>query len=283
MKKILITGLNGFVGKHLNNSISKFDFEIINYSKNIDFSLSESFLKLPKVDFIIHLAAKSFVPESFVNPQKIYANNINITLNVLEKARRDEAKVIFLSTYVYGEPKYLPIDEMHPIMPQNPYTQSKLICEQLCQAYYRDFTVSTTIFRPFNIYGPGQNFSFLIPTLFNQTKSSIIKLKDPRPRRDFIYVQDIVDAIILSITNFSMGFNIFNLGSGISISIGELASIIKEVTKSNAIIEYSNEIRKGEVLETIANYKKYNIHSTWTPKITLKEGLSLYLTNSNES
>ena len=282
MKKILITGLNGFVGKHLNNSISKFDFEIISYSKNIDFSLSESFLKLPKVDFIIHLAAKSFVPESFVNPQKIYANNINITLNVLEKARRDEAKVIFLSTYVYGEPIYLPIDEMHPIMPQNPYTQSKLICEQLFQAYYRDFSVSTTIFRPFNIYGPGQNFSFLIPTLFNQTKSSIIKLKDPRPRRDFIYVQDIVDAIILSITNFSIGLNIFNLGSGISISIGELASIIKEVTKSNAIIEYSNEIRKGEVLETIANCKKYNKQSSWTPKITLKEGLSLYLSNSNE-
>jgi UDP-glucose 4-epimerase len=283
MKKILITGLHGFVGKHLFDSISKSEFEVINYAKEVDLTYQDSFITFPKVDFIVHLAAKSYVPEAFDNPQKIYFNNINITLNVLEKARRDGASVIFLSTYVYGEPNYLPIDEIHNTAPKNPYTQSKLICESLFEAYFRDFSVSSTIFRPFNIYGPGQNLSFLIPTLFNQAKKSIIKLKDPRPKRDFIYVQDVIDAIILSIKNFSTGVNIFNLGSGISISIGELASIIKEVTKSNGIIEYSNEIRMGEVLETIANCKKYNKHSSWTPKITLKEGLSLYLSNSYES
>jgi UDP-glucose 4-epimerase len=205
-----------------------------------------------------------------------------MTLNVLEKARKDKAKVIFLSTYVYGEPQYLPIDENHVTSPKNPYTQSKLICEQLCEAYFRDFTVSSTIFRPFNIYGPGQNFSFLIPTLFNQSKSTSIKLQDPRPKRDFIYVQDVVDAIIWSISNVSVGFDIFNLGSGSSISIGELASIIKQITKSNATLEFSNEIRKGEVLETIANCSKFQDHSSWSSQISLIEGLSRYFSKSNE-
>lgn len=282
MKKILITGLYGFVGKHLYNSISKSDFEVINYGKDIDLRLIDSFLNFPKVDFIVHLAAKSFVPEAFENPQIIYSNNINITLNVLEKARRDEASVIFLSTYVYGEPNYLPIDEMHVTAPQNPYTQSKLICESLCEAYYRDFAVSSTIFRPFNIYGPGQNLSFLIPSLFSQSTSSSIKLKDSRPKRDFIYVQDVVDAIILSITSFSTGVNIFNLGSGSSVSIGELCLIIKDLTQSNAIVEFSNEFRKGEVLETVANWSKFNEHSGWKPKIALIDGLGLYFSNLDE-
>jgi len=276
VKKILITGLHGFIGKHLYRSISKFDFELINYAKDVDLRSAESFLKFPKVDFIVHLAAKSFVPEAFENPFNIYSNNINITLNVLEKARKDAAHVIFLSTYVYGEPKYLPIDEIHVIAPQNPYTHSKLICESLFEAYYRDFSVSSTIFRPFNIYGPGQNLSFLIPTLFSQNRTSLIKLKDPRPKRDFIYVQDVVDAIILSITNFGHGVNIFNLGSGNSISIGELCSIIKDLTQSNAIIEFSNEFRKGEVLETVANWSKFSNHSGWKPKIALRDGLSFY-------
>jgi nucleoside-diphosphate-sugar epimerase len=276
MKKILITGLHGFVGKHLCKSISKFDFEIVNYAKDVDLSSAVSFLKFPKVDFIVHLAAKSFVPEAFDNPQNIYSNNINITLNVLEKARNDGSQVIFLSTYVYGEPKYLPIDENHLTAPKNPYTQSKLICESLFEAYHRDFSVSSTIFRPFNIYGPGQNLSFLIPTLFSQSGTSSIKLKDPRPKRDFIHVQDVVDAIILSVTNFSAGINIFNLGSGSSVSIGELSFIIKDLTQSNAIVEFSNEFRKGEVLETVANWSKFNKHSGWKPKIALIDGLKLY-------
>jgi nucleoside-diphosphate-sugar epimerase len=231
---------------------------------------------LPKVDFIIHLAAKSYVPDAYLYPEKMYSNNINTTLNVLEKARRDGAKVIFLSTYVYGVPLYLPIDESHEVSPQNPYTQSKLICEQLCEAYYRDFGVPTIIFRPFNIFGPGQNLSFLIPTLFSQINKNTIVLKDSRPKRDFIYVQDIVDALLWSISNKTCHFDIYNLGSGTSHSIGELVSMVREITNSESIVEFTNEVRKGEVLDTVADCSKFRLVSSWKPRYDLKSGLEKY-------
>src|ERR1035437_437628 len=184
MKNIAVTGSSGFIGRHLVNTLISNNFNVIELDIDKGFNLlkEENIQRIPKFDVIVHLAAKSFVPLALKNPWEFYYHNFNITLNVLELARKNNAKVILFSSYLYGEPEYLPIDEIHPLNPHNPYGHSKLICEKLCKGYNKDFKVPIIIFRPFNIYGPGQNNNFLIPSIIEQLKGGEISLKDPRPK-----------------------------------------------------------------------------------------------------
>ena len=277
MNKILITGVNGFVGKSLAFFLKSKSFELTNTRDINRINLCEwdSVKNIPRSEIIVHLASKNFVPESFTVPHNYYYNNFLSTLNILEKAKIDGSKVIFFSTYVYGHPLYLPIDEEHLTSPQNPYTHSKLICEELCKAYYRDFGVPVTIFRPFNIYGPGQKESFFIPTIINQVKHDIIHLKDSRPKRDFIFIDDVIDAIVKSIISNSDSFRIYNLGSGISTSIKDIVEMIINLTQSKACIHFSNEIRQGEILETVADCSHLKCELLWNPHVSIENGIRL--------
>lgn len=275
MRKILITGGNGFVGKYLTNFLNTKSEDIIDTVDIDKLNLCEwdAVTKIPKYDVIVHLAGKSFVPDSFKEPLSFYYNNIQSMLNILEKAKVDGSKVIFFSTYVYGVPQYLPIDENHSKNPLNPYTQSKLICEELCEAYHRDFEVEITIFRPFNIYGPGQNSSFFIPSIINQLNNEVIYLNDSRPKRDFIYIDDVIEAIYLAITNNDSSYRVYNLGSGESTSIKDLVNLIIDLSKSKAVVNFSEQIRQGEVLETIADISKIKMEFGWFPKTCIRKGL----------
>ena len=263
------------MGKWLSKFLSKKLFEIIktNDKDRIDLSRINSVMSIPKADVIIHLASKSFIPDSFRDPKNFYTNNFLSTLNILEKARIDKSKVIFFSTYVYGDPKYLPIDEAHATNPLNPYTQSKLVSEDLCIAYNRDFGIPITIFRPFNIYGLGQNPSFFIPTIINQLNDQIIELNDSRPKRDFIHIDDVVKAVYLAIKSNDSKAKIFNLGSGTSTSVKEIVKIIMKFSPKKPIVKFSEEVRKGEILDTVADISKIKNELEWQPNIPLKEGL----------
>jgi len=279
MRKILITGGNGFVGRSLSNLLKSKSEDIIDIVDIDTTNLCEwdAVAKIPQYDVIVHLAGKSFVPDSFKEPLNFYNNNIQSMLNMLEKAKVDGSKVIFFSTYVYGTPQYLPIDENHTKNPLNPYTQSKLICEELCEAYYRDFGVPVTIFRPFNIYGLGQNPSFFIPTIINQLNNEIIQLNDSRPRRDFIFIKDVIDAVYLSIINSENTLRIYNLGSGVSTSVKEIVDLIVKLSKSKAHIQFSERFRQGEILDTVADITKIKEELNWEPKVKIEEGIKLCL------
>jgi UDP-glucose 4-epimerase len=228
---------------------------------------------VPEQEIIIHLASKSFVPASFLDPLSFYNNNISSTLNILEKAKLDGSRIIFFSTYVYGKPSYLPIDENHVKSPLNPYTQSKVICEELCEAYHRDFGVPVTIFRPFNIYGPGQDSSFFIPTIINQLNGDKIELNDSRPKRDFIYIDDVIEAVLKSIISDSNGLSIYNLGTGVSTSVADIVNMIVSLSHSKASVVFSNTIRQGEILDTVADISKTETELKWSPQIPLDKGL----------
>ena len=277
MRKILITGGNGFVGRSLSNLLKSKSEDIIDTVDIDTLNLCEwdAVTKISKYDVIVHLAGKSFVPDSFKEPLSFYNNNIQSMLNMLEKAKADSSKVIFFSTYVYGPPSYLPIDEKHNTNPQNPYTQSKLICEDLCQAYHRDFGVPVTIFRPFNIYGPGQRSAFFIPTIINQINNEIIQLNDSRPRRDFIFIDDVIDAVYLSIINNENSFRIYNLGSGVSTSIKEIVNLIIKLSSSKSLVKFSEDIRQGEILDTVADISKIKNELGWSPEISIDKGIRL--------
>jgi nucleoside-diphosphate-sugar epimerase len=279
MKTIAVTGSSGFIGRHLLWSLREQQYNIIeiDIEKDLDISDWSKARNIPHFDTIIHLAAKTFVPDSFKRPHEFYFANQSCTLNVLELARIYSANVIYFSSYLYGMPEYLPIDEKHPLKPHNPYAQSKIICEKICEGYQRDFGVPVIIFRPFNIYGPGQNSSFLIPNIIEQLKSGEILLKDPRPKRDFIHVSDIVYAVMLAIKLENPGLQTFNLGTGLSFSVEEIVNLIIKYFGKRTIVKYANEYRPGEVLDTIADIRKINTVLKWSPYINIEKGLEALL------
>lgn len=201
---------------------------------------------------------------------------------MLELCRTNKAKMIFFSSYVYGHPQYQPIDENHPIQAFNPYAQTKVICESLCEGYNRDFNVPITIFRPFNIYGSGQNPNFLIPSIIQQAQKGKITIKDDRPKRDYIHVEDIVEAVVTAIENASSGLNTYNLGTGVSYSVKEIVDIITNLFNSNIDYVCSNEFRPNDVMDTIADISKIKMELNWQPRISIQEGLKKMILNRKQ-
>jgi len=275
--KILITGYSGFIGSYLLKRLNKNEHELIlvDIANNTDICDWQQVKHFKGIDIIIHLANLSFIPASYEEPKRFYETNYLSTLNMLELCRLNNAKMIYLSSYMYGQPLYQPINENHPIQAYNPYSQTKVICESLCEGYNRDFKVPITIFRPFNIYGKGQNPDFLIPSIIQQAQNGKIIIRDDRPKRDYIHVEDIISAIItaINIKDDNISIKKYNLGSGISYSVKEIIDIVRGFYDSK--IEYicTHEIRANEVLDTIADISKIKKELDWEPKISIEEGL----------
>lgn len=280
-KKILVTGHNGFVGRNLLKGLIYERAEVVTLTnengERIDLRDWNSIKKIKDLDMIYHLGAVNYIPFSFENPRETYEINVLGTTNVLELARlNDVEKFIFTSSYVYGNPEYLPIDEKHPLNPNNPYSRSKMMGEIMCKHYCSDFGLKCVILRPFNIYGVGQSDNFLIPTIISQLKEGIIKLKDPHPRRDFIYISDVISAFI-KVGNYDTNFDILNIGSGISISVKEIVSKIVEIYKKDVSIQYTEERRKNEIMDTYADIKRAKEKLDWYPKVDIDTGLTKVL------
>ena len=275
--KILITGHSGFIGSYLQKKLEKTEHELIlvDIANGTNICDWQQVKQYEGMDVIVHLANLSFVPASYEQPKKFYETNYLSTLNMLELCRLNNAKMVFFSSYIYGHPQYQPIDENHPTQAFNPYSQTKVICESLCEGYNRDFKVPITIFRPFNIYGTGQNPDFLIPSIIQQAKTGKIVIKDDRPKRDYIHVEDIIDAIITAIEteNTDKSIQKFNLGSGVSYSVKEIVDMVRGLFDTE--IEYicTHEIRPNDVMDTIADISKIQNESHWKPSISILEGL----------
>ncbi|WP_167604641.1 NAD-dependent epimerase/dehydratase family protein [Maribellus sediminis] len=272
--KIAITGSSGFIGTHLKNRLLQKNIEIIeiDITNGIDLLNWQLLKQIDSFDYLIHLAGKLFVPDSYQQSFDFYNTNITGTLHALELCKQKAAKMIFFSSYVYGQPEYLPIDEKHPLKAFNPYADTKIKGEDLCYSYANYFNVPVVVFRPFNIYGEGQSSNFLISKIIQQTKNeSKIILDDPRPRRDYINVSDVVDAVVKMIDQGFDGFDVFNLGTGISYSVAEVIDIVQEIVGNK--FEFTGKQRKNEVLDTVANISKMNKKLNWIPQISLKEGL----------
>jgi len=274
-KTIAVTGSSGFVGRHLVKRIreTRADILELDITNGTDVSDWKQIKCIDKIDILFHLAAKTFVPESFEHPREFYQININSTLNALELCRIHQAKMIFASSYIYGQPRYLPVDEKHPLIAHNPYAQSKIICEQLSRSYYHDFGVKVIILRPFNIYGPGQNDRFLIPSIIAQAKKGMVSLKDPSPRRDFVYISDAIDAYLKAATYNKKDFDIFNIGFGESYSVREIVSKVTSQYDHELKIIFSDEKRKNEIMDTVADITKAREVLNWKPKTDFISGI----------
>ena len=285
-KSILVTGASGFIGSHLSVELKKQGADVLpltdqdgNSIELRDWRKLKKYVgKLGKVDLVYHLAAQLFVPYSFENPRDVYEVNVLGTLNVLELCRLyNIQKIVFPSSYVYGHPQYLPIDEGHPVNPNNPYARSKVIGEALCKAYHEDYNLNCTILRSFNIYGEGQGDRFLIPSIIKQLESGRIEIKDPEPRRDYLYISDAIEAFVKAGEYSNAEFDVFNIGSGTSYSVAEVVSKVLKSWGREAEVDYRGRRRVGEIVDVVANIQKAREKLRWKPHISLEQGLSKYV------
>lgn len=276
-KRILVTGSSGFIGSNLIEELDNMDVEVVTLTghngNRIDIRNWQQIKGIGNINMVYHLAATTHFPFSFENPRETYEVNVLGTLNILELCRLCEVeKIVFVSSYVYGQPRYLPIDEKHPVQPISPYMRSKVLGEEFCKAYNNDFGMKCIILRPFNIYGKGQSGSFLIPSILSQLQSGKIKLKDSEPKRDYLFISDLISALIAA-GKSNESFEIFNIGYGKSYSVNEIVEKIVQFYGKGVKVHYENRRRKNEIMNTIADIKKAEANLCWKPKVNIDEGL----------
>jgi nucleoside-diphosphate-sugar epimerase len=278
MNRILVTGASGFIGKHLIPRLRGIGHEVIeNNSQSGDVWKEATWSRIPRADVVVHLAGKTFVPDSWRDPGAFVKCNLLGTVAALNYCRMHKARMIFLSSYLYGNPQSLPIPETAPLVANNPYALSKKLAEEACRFYAHSFDIEIAILRPFNVYGPGQSEDFLIPCIIRQVvDGKEIKVRSLTPKRDYVHVSDLVEAIIKCVA-VKQRLSIFNIGTGKSHSVGELIQIIQGIKKTNLTVISSGEERQDEIMDTVADVSLARSALGWQPRWSLGRGISSLL------
>jgi GDP-4-dehydro-6-deoxy-D-mannose reductase len=272
---VLVTGATGFIGRHLVPKLRSGGKQVRAVgSRSGDVADPTTWSRLPGVEVVVHLAGKSFVPDSWTHPEEFIRSNLLGTVGALGFARRHDARVVVLSSYLYGAPQRLPIPESAPTVATNPYALSKQLAEDASRFYAEQFGLGVTVLRPFNVYGSGQSEEFLIPAIIRQVKQGqAIRVKDLEPRRDYVYVADVVRAIERAL-ECKERFSIVNVGSGVSHSVNELIAIIQDVFQTKLPVHSARERRKDEIMDTVADITTAKRVLGWVPEWTLRQGIA---------
>ncbi len=277
-KEILVTGGTGFVGRNLVNSLHMRGLDVVTLNdhrgKSIDIRDWQQIKEMGEVGTVYHLAGITSIPYSFENPRETFEVNVAGTVNVLEFCRLHKVeKVVFASSYLYGQPQYLPVDEKHPLSPTNPYAVSKLLAENVFRAYHVYYGLKCVILRLFNLYGKGQSGNFLIPSILKQLASQRIELLDAEPRRDFLYITDGVEAFIKAASYSGSGFEVFNIGAGVSHKVSDIVDLAVKLAGVECSIVYRHERKKNAVMDTVADISKAKRLLQWQPQVSFEDGL----------
>jgi nucleoside-diphosphate-sugar epimerase len=275
-REIVVTGAEGFVGRRLVPRLRALGHTVQALGRRDQIDLNDDAVvekAVSSAEVIIHLAARVFVPDSFREPAAFYRANVLGTLNMLEAARRTGARFVLASAYVYGQPQSLLIREDHPLSAHSPYTETKIIAERIFRNYHETFGIHGAILRPFNIYGPGQDIRFLIPTLLAQSRTGRLNLQSSLPRRDFIYVDDVVEAYVKAVDSERTTLEAYNIASGESCSVRELVDLFQSLCGKSLAVEYAEKVRPDEINDTHADISKARSDLDWAPAVSLRKGL----------
>ena len=277
MGKILVTGANGFIGRAFVSRLNAQGWDVVPLtSAEGDIADRGTLAKFSQQDIshVVHLAGKTFVPDSWVNPHPYYQTNVLGTVNVLEFCRASHIPLTNVSAYVYGHPDTLPIEEDSAIWPSNPYAMTKWLAEQACAFYANAFDLPVTTIRPFNPYGIGQAENFLIPAVISQVldggKSIIVK--DLTPKRDYVYLDDLLSALAVTL-NKPNGYRVYNIGSGASLSVQEVIDVIQEIAGTQKNIVCDNKARVNELVDVVADITKAKNELGWHPDYSFRAGI----------
>jgi UDP-glucose 4-epimerase len=294
-KKVLVTGGAGFIGYHLCSKLSQLTDDLTIYDnlssglmKNVkDVSIAKfvrgdildvkTLCGLPRSDLIYHLAAQVVVGYSMENPLVDFETNAKGTLCVLEKARKDDAKVVFASSAaVYGNPTVFPTPESYGFHPFSCYGLSKVVGEEYCQMYREQYGLDIVITRFANVYGlrcHGVIHDFLDKLAKNPNKLEIIGTG--KQCRDFVHVSDVVEALVKVGSEDYVNGQVYNLGLGKTTSIIDLSQLILTILnlQDKTVITTTGVSWQGDVTKIWFDITKAKKELNWTPKVTLEESI----------
>jgi dTDP-glucose 4,6-dehydratase len=311
---VLVTGAGGFIGSHLVEELVRRGISVrafVRYNSQnswgwLDHSPPEIRKSLEVVAgdirdpalvreavrgcrTVFHLAAVISIPYSYHAADSCLETNIRGTLNVLEAGREcGVGRVIQTSTSeVYGTARYVPIPEEHPLQPQSPYAATKIGADQLALSFHRSFGLPVSVVRPFNTYGPRQSARAIIPAIIVQIAngSRTLRLGNLHPTRDFSHVADTARGFLAAAESPAAVGEVFNLGSGHEISIGETARLIAEVmgAEVDIVVEESRLRPEGsEVERLLADNSKARRLLGWEPSFAGREGFRRGLSETVE-
>ena len=300
-KNILVTGGTGFIGSHLVKQLIWEKANIIVpyqslnpksyfYSENLNkhlilvqkdlknFKRTIDIVTKYEIDFIFHLAAQSIVPTGYYNPLETFETNIIGTANVLEAARlygRVQGIIVVSSDKAYGKiPK---ASEKDPLSGDHPYETSKAACDLITTTYFKTYNLPTVVVRFGNVYGEGDiNFSRIIPgAIKSLIKNEVLQIRsDGKYVRDYVYVKDVVDSLILISKNINeIKGEVFNISSDENLSvfaiIKKIENVLSRKIKSEVLKNAVNEIPRQSI-----NYSKIKKHLGWKPKRGLTDTLN---------
>ena len=274
---VLVTGGTGFIGAAVTAALRGRCRDVIALGRTDGDIVSPETLDRHRgkgITSVIHCAGRTFVPDSWKDPAGFMATNAVGTLRALEFCRAEGARLVHISAYIYGQPEKLPIAEDAPVRANNPYAFSKYVAEQTCRFHAERLGVPVTILRPFNIYGPGQRNDFLIPTIIRQVRSGpAVQVKDLEPRRDYIFLDDLVAAILISLDRRNQGLEIVNLGSGTSHSIAELIELVQSVAGTRWPVVSEKTPRISEISDVCADISHAQNLLGWKPRVSMADGI----------
>ncbi|MFP3984615.1 MAG: SDR family NAD(P)-dependent oxidoreductase [Candidatus Bathyarchaeia archaeon] len=300
--KVLVTGGAGFIGSHvvdrlvaggckvsvLDNLSTGMVGNIQRHLKNGKVEFFEGDVRdrgivkevVKEVEAVVHLAAVASVPFSVSHP--ILTNRVNVegTLNLLEACSdTNTERLLYISSCaVYGEPRFLPINEEHPTCPRSPYAASKLAAEYYCRAFGHSFGLETVTLRLFNVYGPRQRSDDMYGGVVTRFVDNLLHGRplvvygDGLQTRDFVHVRDVAEAVWLALNVKGVNGEVFNVGCGAPVEVNQLANMLIASSGSKTKIVYE-EARLGDLKHSHADVAKAKNRLGFKPKISLDRGL----------
>ena len=296
--RVLVTGGAGFIGSHLVNELQRRGHYVrvlddlssgdpahlaegINFNRGDVRDIPKLWSLLQGVEVVYHLAARVSVPASVLYPREYNDVNVGGTVSLLE-ACRDVGSirrvVLASSATVYGDHVRQPVDESMETRPAVPYAVSKVAAEQYLFTIGRLSNFETVALRIFNAYGPGQplppTHAPLIPHMLQQVlgKGSVVVYGDGNQTRDFVYIDDVVAALISAGQALNVDRQIINVGSGVETSVNEVASIMSAITGYKADLIYNHEAGGG-LARLVADLSKAKQLLGFAPRTRLESGL----------
>jgi nucleoside-diphosphate-sugar epimerase len=294
--RILVTGGTGFIGSHLVPRLLSEGHEVYSLEryvtgryvlgevKAVFADLRDAFavrkvVREVQPEAVIHLASISPVSYSYDHPQEVFETNALGTINLAEACLREvhhfEHFLFAGTSEEYGNQEKFPITEEAELRPNSPYAVSKVAADKYLQYMKDAYDFPVTILRPFNTYGRKDNTHFVVErTITQMLKEKIVKLGDPNPVRDFLYVDDHVEAYLKCLDNEKAKGEVFNFCTGRGVSIKELVELIAKLTGfEGEVIWGTIPARPLDIKKLVGSYEKANHTLGWRPTVTLEEGL----------
>ena len=268
-RSIAITGHRGFIGSHLKSALELVAAQIVPIEGDVRDPANWN----QEFDVLFHLASP--LPGIFVSdPAEGFSVSVEGTLRALDACRRWDATMVFASTCgVYKPSAGVILSEECPLAPVSLYARGKLMVENLCEVYADEFGTPSSVLRLFNVYGIRQKPEFIIPYLVDCTRrEETANIRNPDSRRDFVYVEDVVEAFMMASIRAKEGFDVFNIGTGTAHSVRDVISLLGEI--SGQSVNWKNVCKNNDVQPDIrAGIHKASEELGWRPSFDLEDGL----------